>query len=66
VLFRGLYLISVTIFGWLRSLARSTATKDIEILTLRHEVTVLRRQLSPRLSWPDRALRGCRIAHPRR
>ncbi len=57
MLFRLLYLISVTVLGWLRLLARETAVKDIEILILRHEVTVLRRQVSrPRLSWPERAI----------
>jgi putative transposase len=56
VLFRLLHLIFVTVFGWLGLLACLTAAKDIEILILRHEVTVLRRQLRPRLSWPDRAL----------
>ncbi len=35
--FRLLYLISGTVFGWLRLLARSTATKDLEILILRHD-----------------------------
>jgi hypothetical protein len=57
VLFRLLYLISVTVFSWLRLFARGGATKDIEILILRHEVSVLRRQISkPRPRWPDRAI----------
>ena len=44
-------------FGWLQLLARSTAAKDLEILILRHELTVLRRQVSrPRPCWPDRAI----------
>jgi hypothetical protein len=57
VLFRLLYLISITVFGWLQLLARSTAAKDLEILILRHELTVLRRPVSrPRPCWPDRAI----------
>jgi putative transposase len=57
VLFRLLYLLSCAVFGWLRLLARSAALKDVEILALRHEVSVLRRQVSrPRPSWPDRAI----------
>jgi hypothetical protein len=57
VLFRLLYLISVTVFGWLRLFARSAAAKDIEILILRHDVTVLRRQVTKACpAWPDRAV----------
>jgi hypothetical protein len=57
VLFRLLYLITITLLGWLGLLTSRTAAKNIEILILRNEVAVLRRQVSrPRLTWPDRAL----------
>ena len=56
MLFRLLYLICVTVFSWLGLLDRSTVAKDIEILVLRPELTVLRRQVKPRPCWPDRAV----------
>ena len=55
--FRLAYLVLVRVLSWLALLARSNAAKDVEILTLRHEVAVLRRTNSrPALTWLDRAV----------
>ena len=45
------------VLSWLALFARSDVTKDAEILTLRHEVAVLRRSNPrPKMSWLDRSL----------
>jgi putative transposase len=50
-------LITIRVFGWLCLLGRSQASKDTEIMVLRHEVMVLRRQVArPEPDWADRAV----------
>jgi len=57
VLFRLVYLAVSRAFAWLALLARSDASKDLEILVMRHEIAVLRRQLThPKPDWADRGL----------
>jgi len=54
---RLLYLIFARLGSWLVLLSRSAASKDAELLVLRHEVAVLRRtHPQPRLDWADRAV----------
>jgi putative transposase len=54
---RLLYLTFRQLVAWLGLLARSSRSKNVEILVLRHEVAVLRRLVRrPNLSWADRAV----------
>ena len=56
--------LTIRICGWLVLLGRSAASKDVELLVLRHEVAVLRRtKPQPRLDWADRAVLAALIRH---
>ncbi|WP_181807821.1 integrase core domain-containing protein [Streptomyces shenzhenensis] len=62
---RMLYLVFLRLLGLLLLLSRSQQTKDAELLALRHENAVLRRQLGvrPLLTWPDRAVLAALARH---
>jgi hypothetical protein len=62
---RVLYLVFFRLLGLLVLLCRSEEAKDVEVVVLRHENAVLRRQLGvrPRLGWPDRAVLAALAQH---
>lgn len=62
VLLRLPYLAVLSVFAFIRLLPMSHVDKDIEILTLRHQLAVLQRQIDrPRVSSADRAFLAARL-----
>ena len=54
---RLLYLLFLQVLRLVLLVGRPSSTKDVELLVLRHEVSVLRRaNPRPRLNWADRAI----------
>ena len=61
---RLLYLIFPQVLGLVLLLGRTSSTKDVELLVLRHEVAILRRtNPRPRLDWADRAILAALARH---
>jgi len=57
VALRLIYQIVTKLLGWIVLHTPSDATKDIEILVLRHQLAVLQRRTPrPQMTWTDRAL----------
>jgi hypothetical protein len=54
---RWLYLVFRQVLGLVLPMGRTSSTKDIELLVLRHEVALLHRtNPRPRVDWADRAV----------
>ena len=54
---RVVYVPVLRVLDWLALLCRRRSGLTVEVLILRHEIAVLRRQITrPRPSWPDRAM----------
>lgn len=52
-----IYRMFTTLLRWMQLCTRSDATKEIEILVLRHQLAVLQRRTArPRMCWDDRAV----------
>ncbi|MGI5134283.1 MULTISPECIES: hypothetical protein [unclassified Streptomyces] len=62
---RMLYLIFIRLLGLILRLSCADRARDVELLALRHENAVLRRQLGvrPRLTWPERAVLAALARH---
>ena len=61
---RVVYMVSVRVLGWLALLSHRRSGLIVEVLVLRHQLSVLRRQVTkPRPPWPDRAILSalCRL-----
>jgi hypothetical protein len=57
VLIRLICLFAVGVLGWLVLPARDDAAEDVEILVLRHEIALVRRQVArPEPGWAERAV----------
>jgi len=66
---RLLYLLFRQVLRWLALLSRSAAARDAELLMLRHEVAVLRRQVvrprvDPRVDGTPQATDQLRVSAP--